>query len=195
MDTTLTGSPDNDSGRRMSPWRIAAWITAALLLLLPLVAMQFTEEVNWTPMDFLFAAVLLFGSLGAYEVAVRKTGNTAYRAGVGVAIAAAFLLTWVNAAVALTDSDADGVYFLVLALGVAGAFGVRFRAAGMARVLLATALAVAAVGVIALVAGIVPAYNSAAEVLGLSGFFAALFGGAALLFRAAAHAESVRSTP
>jgi hypothetical protein len=35
------------SGRRGSRWRLAIWGTAALILLLPLLAMQFTDEVAW----------------------------------------------------------------------------------------------------------------------------------------------------
>jgi hypothetical protein len=55
----------------------------------------------------------------------------------------------------------------------------------MARAMFAAALAQALIGVIALLAGMVPAYNSAFEILGITGFFAALFVGAGLLFRKA----------
>ena len=153
--------------------------------------MQFTDEVNWTVGDFVFAAVLLFGSLGAYELLARKTGDTAYRAGVGVAIAAAFLLVWVNGAVGITDSDADLMLLLwVPTVGIIGAIIARFQPRGMARAMFATALAQALVAVTALIAGIVPAYNSAFEILALNGFFVALFVGSALLFRHAAREQS-----
>lgn len=174
----------------MSRWRIAAWATAALFLLASFVAMQLTDEVDWSAGDFVFAGVLLFGSLGAYEMAARMTGNTAYRAGVGVAIAAAFLLLWVHAAVGITDSDADGMYLGVVAVGIIGALIARFRPEGMARAMLVTALAQALVGVIALLAGIVPAHNSAFEILGITGFFVALFAGSAMLLREAGRGES-----
>jgi hypothetical protein len=164
---------------------MAAWAVAALVLLAPLVAMQFTEEVNWTLSDFIFAGVLLFGALGLYEVTVRKTGNTVYRAGVGAGLAAAVLLLWANAAVGITDGAADPLYVAVPAVAIAGAIIARFRARGMARAMFAAALAQALIGVIALLAGMVPAYNSAFEILGITGFFAALFVGAGLLFRKA----------
>lgn len=180
----MEGNAQNGGGRHGSRWRIAAWSAAALVLLIPLVA-----GAPWTVSDFVFAGVLLFGSLGAYELAARMTGNTAYRAGAGVAIAAAFLLVWINAAVGITDSDADAMYLVVLAIGIVGAFVARLRPDGMARAMLATALATASVGVIALIAGIVPAYNSAFEILGLTGFFVALFVGSALLFRQAAREQ------
>jgi hypothetical protein len=188
----MAGNAENGSGRRMIRWRIAAWATAALFLLANLVAMQFTDEVNWSMGDFVFAGALMFGALGAYEVAARMTGNTAYRAGVGVAVVAAFLLVWINAAVGITDSYADGIYLVVLAIGIVGAFVARFRPAGMARAMLAAALATASVGMIALIAGIVPAYNSAFEILGLNGFFVTLFVGSAWLFRRAAHGRPER---
>ncbi len=162
---------------------MAAWIGTALILLAPLVAMQFTDEVDWTAGDFVFAGALLFGALGAYEFTIRKTSNTAYRAAVGIALASAVLLLWVNAAVGITDSAADAMYAGVPAVAVFGAIVARFQPRGMARAMFATALAQALIGVIALTAGIVPAYNSAFEILGISAFFGALFIGSALLFR------------
>src|SRR5687767_8759422 len=84
---TMAGNTGNGGGRRGSRWRIAGWGAAALILLLPLVAMQFTDEVNWDVADFAFAGALLIGVGVAYELAVRKTGDTEYRAAVGVALA------------------------------------------------------------------------------------------------------------
>ena len=80
-------------------WRIAMWGGAALLLLLPLVAMQFTDEVAWSPADFLIFGAMLVAACGAYELAVRMTSRTAYRAAAGLTIAAAFLLLWAQLAV------------------------------------------------------------------------------------------------
>jgi hypothetical protein len=170
----------------MSRWRRAAWAAAALVLLAPLVAMQLTDEVNWTVSDFVFACALMFGALGTYELAVRKTGNTAYRAAAGVALAATVLLLWANGAVGITDSAADAMYVGVPAVGIIGALVARFQARGMARAMFFAALAQALIGAVALIAGMVPAYNSAFEILAITGFFAALFVGAGLLFRQAA---------
>ena len=179
-DTTMS---ENDRGR---PWRIAAWAAAALLLLLPLVA-----GADWSAGDFVFAGVLLFGSLGLYELATRRCGNPAYRAGVGMALGATVLLVWANGAVGLTDSGADLLLILgVPAVGLIGAFLARFQARRMARAMFATALAVALIGGGALIAGIVPAFNSASEILGITGVFALLFVGSGLLFREAARRES-----
>jgi hypothetical protein len=38
----------------------------AIILMIPLIAMQFTDEVNWSPFDFAAAAALLFGAAGIY---------------------------------------------------------------------------------------------------------------------------------
>ena len=75
----------------------------------------------------------------------------------------------------------------MLAVGIIGAIVARFRPEGMARALLATALAQALVAVIALIAGKHEApISSVSEILGLNGFFVALFVGSAWLFRHAA---------
>lgn len=180
----------NDNGRRASRWRIATWTIAALLLLLPLVAMQVTDEVNWSVGDFIFAGILLFSSLGAYEVAARKSGNTAYRGGVGLAIVATFLLIWGNGALYITDSAADAMYYGVAVIGVVGVVIALFRPGGGAHAMIAAVLALGLACVIALVAGMVPnPYASALEVVGITGFYAVLYAGAAWLLREAARRQ------
>lgn len=187
----MAGSTENSSGSR---WRVVAWTAAALILLLPLIAMQFTDEVAWTASDFVFAAILLFVPLGIYELVARKTGDAAYRTGIGLALLASVLIFWSSGAVGITDSTADVLYFLALVVGIVGAFVARFRPRGMARAMFATALALVLAGVIALVGGMVPAYNSVLEILGISGFFATLFIGSAALFQEAARGESEQGT-
>jgi hypothetical protein len=185
----LTGVAENGGGRRGGRWRVAAWGTAAALILLPLLAMQVTDEVAWGPGDFVFAGALVGGVGIAYELAARITRGRAYRAAVGVALAAAFILVWANAAVGIIGSEenpANLMYFGVLAVGIAGAVIARFRPAGMARALVATAVAQVLVGVIALVAGLGRPGSGAGEILALTGFFAALWVLSAWLFRKAA---------
>ncbi len=119
-----------------------------------------------------------------------KTGNTAYKAAVGLAIATPLLLVWVIGAVGVLGVDgdpADLMYIGVLAVGIIGAIIARLQPRGMARALCATALAQALVAVIALILGMHQApYSSVIEILGLNGFFVALFLGSAWLFRNAA---------
>jgi hypothetical protein len=156
-------------------------------LLIPLVAMQLSDEWNWSVGDFLVVGILLMSVGVSYELAVRKTADTAYRAGAGLALAGALLLVWVNGAAGLTDSDADALFVLmVVPIGIVGSIIARFQPRGMARAMFATASAQALVGIVALISGIVPAYNAPAETLGLTGFFAMMFVASALLFRQAA---------
>ena len=189
----MAGNTENGGGRRGSRWRIAAWAAAALLLLLPLFAMQVTDQVVWDVADFAFFGALLVGAGVTYELAARMTGNTAYRAAVGVALAAAFILVWMNLAVGVIGTerdDANLMYGGVLAVGIIGAIIARFQPDGMARALFATALAQALVAVIALLAGLGSPWSGPGEVLILNGFFAALFVGSAWLFRKAARGRA-----
>jgi hypothetical protein len=190
----MAGNTEDGGGRRGRFWRIAPWLIAALILLLPLVAMQFTDEVVWDETDFAVIGAMLFGACGAYELVARMTWNIAYRAAVGVAIVAAFILIWLNLAVGIIgseDNPANLMYGGVLAVGMLGALIVRFQPHGMARALAATALAQASVGVIALIAG----WGSTGAdwpgaIVFLTGFFAALWLASAWLFRKAARQQT-----
>lgn len=168
---------------------MAAWTAAGLILLLSLIAMQFTEAVNWSLGDFVFAAALILSVGAPFEVVVRKTGDSVYRWAAGVALATAFLLIWVNGAVGILgseDNDANVLYFGVLTVGIIGALSARFRPRGMAYAMAATALAQVAVAVGALVAGWAGPENGPFEVVAVNGFFVALWAGSAALFREAA---------
>ena len=165
-------------------------LATAFVLLVPLVAMQFTDEVAWGPADFAFAGILVGGTGLLYQLAKRTAGDLVYRAAAGLALAAALLLVWLVGAVGIIGEDgdpADLMYGGVLAVGIAGAVIARFRPHGMARALLATAAAQALVTAIALIAGKhEAAISSAFEIVALNGFFVALFAGSAWLFRRAA---------
>ncbi len=167
-------------------------LAAAFILLLPLLAMQITDEVVWDLADFAVAGALLVGTGLTYVLVARKAGNIAYRAAVGVALAAALLLVWINLAVGVigTEDDlANLMYVGVLAVGIIGAIIARFRPHGMARALFATALAQALVAVIALIFGLGSPWSPPAEILALNGFFVALFVVSAWLFRNAARQQ------
>lgn len=181
--------------RRPTRWRIAIWSVAAFLLLLPLAAMQVTDEVAWTASDFVFAALLLLGLALPLDLLLRKVRDATYRTAAGLALVAAFLLTWSNLAVGVTDSPADAGYLAVVVVGALGAILARFRPEGMARAMLATALVLVGVSVGAIATGIVPAHNPPAQTLGLTGFFAALFVGSAALFRQAAPRRANSDAP
>ncbi len=163
-----------------NPWRIGRWTIVAGLLLLPLIAMQFTNEVNWTPGDFVFAAILIGGSALAYDITVLTTANHAYRGGIALALAASFLLVWINGAVGIIgneDNSANLMFAGPLAIAFLGALLSRFRPHGMARTMATAAIAQIAVGVAALAMGIFIPFVTV--------FFAALWLAGGALFRKA----------
>ena len=127
-----------------------------------------------------------------------KTSNTACKFALGVALAAAFLLVWVNGAVGIVGADGDRfnlMYWGVLVVGIVGSLIARFQPQAMARALFATALAQALVTVIALIAGKHHSpVSSVSEILLLNGFFVALFLGSAWLFRNAAQQRTPAGT-
>jgi hypothetical protein len=137
---------------RAFPWRVVGWGGAAALLLAPLVAMQFTKKVNWTPADFAFAAAM-FGLVGGtFELAVRKGSSGRYRLALAVALGTAFLLIWINAAVGIIGDEgnpANLMFLAVIAIALAGSIVAKFRASGMAVAMMVAAGAEALVGAIA----------------------------------------------
>ena len=184
----MSGDTDNGGERHESRWSIAVWSTAALLMLVPALAMQFTEEVAWDLADFLVFGAMLAGACGTYELASRLTRNSAYRAAVGVALAAAFILIWINLAVGIIgteDNLANLMFVGVLAVGIIGAMIVRLQPSGMAHALIATAIAQALVAVVALITGM-------GNVLVFTGLFVALWLTSAWLFRKAAREHNHR---
>lgn len=178
------------NGRRGNGLRWAIWASAASLLALPAVAMQFDTGVNWTATDFLTWGAMLAIACGAYEFGARRTGNRTYRAGVGVAVVTGFLLVWITLAVGIIGSETNGANLMfagVLAVGGIGALIGRFQPLGMARALVATAIAQASVAVVVLVA----ALGSNREVLALTAIFVVLWLVSAWLFRNAAREQGL----
>jgi hypothetical protein len=83
-------------------------LPAALILLVPLFAMRFTDEVNWDLTDFAVVGALLIGTGLMYELASRKVSNIKCRAAVGVALVAALLLVWAELAVGIFGTPFSG---------------------------------------------------------------------------------------
>jgi hypothetical protein len=149
--------------------------------------MQFTEEVAWTPFDFVVAGFMLLAACGTCELGARMSSSTAYRAAIGIAVVAGFLVVSINLAVGIIGTEGDPANLMfggVLMVGAVGAFIARFQPPGMARALFATAVAQALVAVIALVAGL------GFEAVVLSAFFAALWLLSAGLFRKATREQT-----
>ncbi len=115
-----------------------------------------------------------------------------YRFAIGIALATAVILLWVNGAVGMIGSennDANLMYFGVLAVGIIGAVTARFQPRGMALALFATALAQALVTAVALIGRLGYPASGPLEILGLNGFFIALWVVSSWLFRRAAREQ------
>jgi hypothetical protein len=82
----------------------------------------------------------------------------------------------------------------VITVGMLGAFLARFRPAGMALAMFAAAGTMVLVSVIALIAGMVPEFNSAFEILSITAFYVGLFVGSGVLFQEAARGKSGQQT-
>jgi hypothetical protein len=82
-------------------FRIARWSLIALLLVAPLIAMRFTDEVKWTASDFAFAGVLLGGAGLVFEAATLKVRGRVQRTLLGVGVIGVVLVVWVEAAVGI----------------------------------------------------------------------------------------------
>ncbi|HJQ09025.1 MAG TPA: hypothetical protein VJ836_06105 [Candidatus Saccharimonadales bacterium] len=82
-------------------------IATALILLVPLVAMQFTDEVRWDLRDFVAIGALLIGAGLVFELVTTRV-NAKYRPAVAVIIIAAVLLIWAELAVGIFGSPFAG---------------------------------------------------------------------------------------
>ena len=80
----------------------------ALILLVPLVAMQFTEEVNWSFFDFLVGGALISGLGFALSYALTKLKNSPYKIPIILALVVTFLLIWGELAVGLIGTPFAG---------------------------------------------------------------------------------------
>ncbi|UVW28140.1 hypothetical protein [Massilia sp. H6] len=69
------------------------------ILMIPLVAMQFTREVDWTGSDFVAAGIVLMVTGLAFMFASRKLKTATQRATACGVIALAFLWLWAELAV------------------------------------------------------------------------------------------------
>jgi hypothetical protein len=168
----------------------------ALLLLIPLVAMQFTSEVVWTLSDFVIAGALLFGTGLTYLLVARLGNNGAYRLAVGVAVMAGLLLIWINLAVGFIgseDNPANLLYGGVLAVVAIGAITARFRPQGMAYAMFAAALAQFVVPLIAAAIWRPEVNLGMMQVLALNTIFAGIWATSGWLFRRASGTGSTLS--
>jgi len=165
----------------------AVALGTGLLLMVPLVAMQFTDEVDWNVFDFFIAGALLFGTGTLFVLILRVPENIVYKSAMGLAIGTTFFMIWANLAVGLIGSGPNPgnlMYIGVLAVLIIGIYLSRFKPAGLEHAMFATAFALLLVAIIALLAGMHQyPQSSVLEIIGVNLFFATPYILSGLLFR------------
>lgn len=142
--------------KRRNRLRPFVWGGLAALLTIPLIAMKFTAEVDWSPFDFLVMGAMLAVVGGGYELTIRLSDNALYRFGAGVAVVTGFLLVWANLAVGFIGNENNPWNLLfagVLLMMIVGAILTSFRARGLALTLSAGAVVQVAGMIAAAIAG------------------------------------------
>ncbi|HLW50760.1 MAG TPA: hypothetical protein VKZ78_07285 [Sphingobacteriaceae bacterium] len=87
---------------------LAIFAIAALLLSIPLIAMQFTAQVDWKIFDFAVMGVLLFGAGLLCEFTLRKVKSTRNRIIICGAILFLFFMVWAELAVGIFGTPYAG---------------------------------------------------------------------------------------
>jgi hypothetical protein len=117
---------------------------------------------------------------GTNETIGRAPGARAYRAGVGLAILAAFLIIWTT--IVRDDGNGIGFFMVIMAVG-AGWWVAGFRPAGMARIMVGVAAMQAAVGMLIATAPVTASVpGESMKALLYSGFFVLLWLASGLCF-------------
>jgi hypothetical protein len=146
----------NYAARPVPLWRIIGWGSAVALLIAPLIAMQFTREVQWDETDFLFAAIIFATVGGLAELTVHLTADWLSRLGASFAILAGFMVIWSNLAVGMIGNEENPVnlwFGAVLLSAVFGACLSRLHRAMMPTAMLAAGITQAAIGLFAGILG------------------------------------------
>lgn len=80
-----------------------AAFVACSLLLIPLIAMQFSQEIRWSPADFAVMGLLIFGTSSIFIISARLLPRR-YWAAAAITCSATFLLIWAELAVGVFTS-------------------------------------------------------------------------------------------
>lgn len=83
-------------------------LTLVLILFIPFTAMQFTDQVNWTILDFVVAGILLLGTGLVFELVIRKVTNKNYQITAIAVLLAVVFLFWAELAVGIFGNSFTG---------------------------------------------------------------------------------------
>ncbi|HKP70791.1 MAG TPA: hypothetical protein VJV05_15995 [Pyrinomonadaceae bacterium] len=87
---------------------IAIVFGVGLLLLVPFVAMRFSNEMKWSSFDFAIVGFLLLATGLACEFVLRKVKRLEYRLAICGAILLALVVVWIELAVGLFGTPLAG---------------------------------------------------------------------------------------
>ncbi len=87
---------------------IIVFVISGIILLIPLIAMQFTDEVNWTFFDFVVAGILLLGTGFLFEFITRNIKKTSTRIIIFLVLLAILILVWAELAVGIFGTPFSG---------------------------------------------------------------------------------------
>ncbi|HLO91985.1 MAG TPA: hypothetical protein VK172_12550 [Lentimicrobium sp.] len=113
-------------------------LIAAAILIIPLVIMLTTDEMNWSVIDYIIVWLLLFGAGVTFRLLTRKKSRLTYRIGIGLAVLTGLFMMWVNLAVGIVGSGpnaANLMYAGILVIGMIGAIVSKFKPNGLANTL------------------------------------------------------------
>jgi ABC-type cobalt transport system substrate-binding protein len=83
-------------------------LAVTLIVLIPFIAMQFSNEVNWSSSDFIIAGCLLLGTGLILELIIRKVNKKRTRIMLIIVILTILLLIWLELAVGIFGTPLAG---------------------------------------------------------------------------------------
>ncbi len=121
--------------RHIEP-RLVAYSVLVILFVAPFVGMQFSEEVNWSVLDFFISACLLGSFAFICEKCVILSSKTTYKIGAIVLAFSFGMLMWINLGVGMVGDNSEAanfLYYFVPAFSALIAVKSKFTAYGMLR--------------------------------------------------------------
>ena len=99
-----TQKTKNSQNKRL----ISIILAVPVLLMIPLIAMQFTDEVNWTLSDFIIMGILLLSTGVICELVIRTVKNSTYRIALCIVVLFMLFLIWAELAVGVFGTPFSG---------------------------------------------------------------------------------------
>ena len=93
----------------MNSKRLLVWLAGiTAVLLIPMIAMQFTQEVSWKTGDFIIAGVLLTCVALIYELVIRRFSSKTKRIALSSTLLLVLALIWAELAVGIFGTSFAG---------------------------------------------------------------------------------------